>query len=573
MKKMLIVIFLGFFCTGLFAQDHLLVTEICVSPTDGEFIEIYNPTNETIDLTNYYISDATYSPEGTFYYNTVTGNGGGGSFADFNAKFPDGATIAAGAYQILALTGSAAFSAVYGMDPTYELFEDDAAPDAIPDMLEATAGSIAGQGGLSDAGEVVVMYMWDGQSDLVQDVDYVLWGDKAEAVDKTGVSVDGPDADSDATPYLADTATDDQAVVNADNDDDEDPHDDGMSAQRILSVEDLENWLDGNGITGHNETSEDVSWKGGIWCLNTAPTPGARALGDSLNIADLQYIRAEDIGSDANDDSPFTGDTLTVSGIMMVGPREIYLGARWGAFIQDETGGPWSGFFVIQNDTSVSGTMITSAQTGDKIRMTGVLDEYPTGANTPSITQFALITDPVTPIEFVDFGLPIPDPIVLTPGDIGASGVTADPQLSERWEGVLARFEMLTVTANGLPGNIMTAGDETGSIGIDDYFNATSTIVSNNGGVWPGFPAGTKINVTGFIRGGTSSGTVTINPRTLDDIEVASAPPEITDIARDPVSVTPTDDVEISATIVDAQTSVAKAEILAWMVVGMRSLR
>ena len=48
-------------------------------------------------------------------------------------------------------------------------------------MREATAGSVNGQGGLSNGGEVVVMYTWDGSSDLVTDVDYAVWGDKVEA--------------------------------------------------------------------------------------------------------------------------------------------------------------------------------------------------------------------------------------------------------------------------------------------------------------------------------------------------------------------------------------------------------
>ena len=49
------------------------------------------------------------------------------------------------------------------------------------------------------SGEVVILYTWDGASDLVQDIDYAVWGDKVEGVDKSGVGVDGPDADADAT--------------------------------------------------------------------------------------------------------------------------------------------------------------------------------------------------------------------------------------------------------------------------------------------------------------------------------------------------------------------------------------
>jgi len=159
---------------------HLLITEFVVTPTEGEFIEIFNPNDVAVDLSNYYITDATFANGGVFYYKIVTGNGGGGGFGDFNARFPAGSSIGPGEHQTLALSGSANFLTTYGVEPTYELYEDDAAPDAIPDMEEATSGSIGGQGGLSNSGEVLVLYYWDGMSDLVQDVDYVVWGDEAK---------------------------------------------------------------------------------------------------------------------------------------------------------------------------------------------------------------------------------------------------------------------------------------------------------------------------------------------------------------------------------------------------------
>ena len=84
------------------------------------------------------------------------------------------------------LNGSDNFFSTYSISPTYELYEDGS-PDGIPDMREALAGSINNQGGLTNGGEVVILYHWDGASDLVTDLDYVVWVDKNEAVDKTGV--------------------------------------------------------------------------------------------------------------------------------------------------------------------------------------------------------------------------------------------------------------------------------------------------------------------------------------------------------------------------------------------------
>ena len=251
---------------GASPSDDLLLTEIVVTPTAGEMVEIHNPTAGAVDLTDVYLTDATFAPGGTFYYNIVTGsNSGGGGFADWNARFPAGASIAAGDYQTVALAGSDSFFAQYGVDPTYELFEDGASADAIPDMLEATPGSVNNQGGLSNSGEVVILYRWDGASDLVEDIDYAVWGDKAEAVDKTGVATDGPDADAAATMYAPDTAIIAQDPI------DTGAHTFGSSWQRADLTEGTEAQSGGNGSFGSDETSENLSVTWG----ETAPTPNA----------------------------------------------------------------------------------------------------------------------------------------------------------------------------------------------------------------------------------------------------------------------------------------------------------
>jgi predicted extracellular nuclease len=252
-------------CGGPAGLD-LLLTEIVVTPTGGEFVEIYNPTGATIDLSDVYLTDATFTGGSTFYYNIVTGtNAGGGGFSDFHARFPDGATIASGEFQTVAIAGSDAFFAEYGIDPTYELFEDGGSADAIPDMREALPGSINDQGGLTNGGEVVVLYTWDGSSDLVQDLDYAVWGDKDEAVDKTGLAIDGPDGDSTTSTYLDDTAVASQDVISTG------AHGNGLSFQRVDFTEGAEVTTGGNGATGADETSEDLS---NTWADDLAPTPG-----------------------------------------------------------------------------------------------------------------------------------------------------------------------------------------------------------------------------------------------------------------------------------------------------------
>jgi len=261
MKSLYSILFLILFLSVFaFGQDHILFTEIVVTPTAGEFVEIYNNTGSTIDLTDYYLTDGTES--GAYYYNIVTGaNAGGESNYDFHVRFPASSTIASGEFQTIAING-ANFVATYALQPNYEIFSSDA---GIPDMIEAFTTTITTSSGISNAGEVIILYYWDGSSDLVQDIDYVVWGDKNEAVDKTGISIDGPDPGTTTSTYLNDTATNSQISVSSDA-----PHAFGESSQRLNLIENGETQSGGNGITGHDETSEDLATSFQVG----APNPG-----------------------------------------------------------------------------------------------------------------------------------------------------------------------------------------------------------------------------------------------------------------------------------------------------------
>jgi len=264
---------------AMLMSEKILLSEVAF---DGEFIEIYNPNNQAVDLSDFYLTDATFSPSSQFYYTIVNGsNPGGGGFQDFHARFPDGASIGAGEYQTMSLLGSDHFIQTFGMNPTYELFEDNGSADLIPDMREAFSGSINNQGILSNSGEVAILYKWDGLSDLVQDVDYVVWGDKNEAVDKSGVSIDGPDANADNSTYQNETiiASQDIASTGATGL--------GLSIHRIDYSEGTQTTSGGNGITGGDETSENLS---STWTTLTAPTPNAGEECNSIITLDFELI-------------------------------------------------------------------------------------------------------------------------------------------------------------------------------------------------------------------------------------------------------------------------------------------
>jgi Cu/Zn superoxide dismutase len=252
----------------VFAQDdHVLISEFVVTPTAGEFIEIFNPTSRTIDLSRYYLTDDVTSNNND-YVKIVNGASAlSVSTADFLVKFPEGASLGPHEAQTIAFSDTA-FRRTYGISANYEIFSSTAdVPDMTPIVVRANAG-------LTNAGETIVFFTWDGASDLVQDVDYVVWGNKTAAVDKSGLEIDGPDADTSASTYRNDTPVANQTVVNADNDGDSEPHNLGESAQRVR-LEAGETLTGGNGLTGHNETSENLSFAGGSWASSAAPTPGS----------------------------------------------------------------------------------------------------------------------------------------------------------------------------------------------------------------------------------------------------------------------------------------------------------
>ncbi len=240
--------------------DHLLLGEVVVqarSPytTFGSvYIEVVNPTASSIDLSDYYLTNGHDSQLGLLYWNVVSGqNVGGGTSGTFLARFPHGMSIAAGQRLVVSLAGSTQFNQAYGFLPDIELFEDGVAPDTVPEMREVFTGSIArGLGSantntpaLGTTADSLVLFRWDGTSETVQDVDYLFWGANTRyRVDKTAV-----------TGYQPDTAVGSQSGPAA-------APNFGQSFRRANLIETTEPQTGGNGITGHDETGEDLnaSW-------------------------------------------------------------------------------------------------------------------------------------------------------------------------------------------------------------------------------------------------------------------------------------------------------------------------
>lgn len=272
----------------LFATDHLLISEVVLQPSAGEFVLITNPSSSSIQMGNYYLTDATDKANAKYYYNLPGGaDYWSGSSTDFIARFPD-TTLTAGASLILSLARHSDYQTTYGSSADLSLKDD---------MLDAIDGvsTIGGSPNvkLDNTAETLILFYWDGVAATVQDVEYLMWGtDSATAsaytIDKSAV-----------TGYVADTAVELQSYMPT--------HLDGSKLIRN-SDEGTETTSGGNGITGHDETSENLADTWSVVDL-TIVKPAISAVGYSPSNPET----TEDItiSADVTDDIGITSVTLT----------------------------------------------------------------------------------------------------------------------------------------------------------------------------------------------------------------------------------------------------------------------
>lgn len=134
-------------------SGSLLISEVLYDPAGsdpaGEWLEVYNPQSEPIDLSVFKLGDEE------------TPLGGEGMF-----QFPS-STVILPAQTLVIASEAAEFYAIYGLLPDLEL--NDTHP-AIPQMLRYTAWA-SGEVNLSDSGDELLLL--DGQNRLV---DALSWG-------------------------------------------------------------------------------------------------------------------------------------------------------------------------------------------------------------------------------------------------------------------------------------------------------------------------------------------------------------------------------------------------------------
>ncbi len=270
----------------------LLITELNtgknINPYEGmfqiapEFIEIHNPNDFDVDMSDYYLTDAiSYVVGAQLYWNITTGTAdqttiGGGHYNDFTARFPDGYTMAPGQTIVVSMASSGWFEGVYGRLPDLEMYEDERSIEGIPAMRsvfpDTTQNSIFTPGrdpGSDDMprgipemeeywGEPLILYHWEEGAPTVTDVDIFIWG--ASKTGQYAYSFDKSEVDG----YLDDTPIADQDWF-------EDIDETGnVSYTRLDAEEGTQLTFGSNGVLGRDETSEN-------WTMTfdkVYPTPG-----------------------------------------------------------------------------------------------------------------------------------------------------------------------------------------------------------------------------------------------------------------------------------------------------------
>lgn len=235
--------------------DHLLISEVAyntVNDTATNFIEVHNPTASAVALDAYFVSDEPRS-----YFQVVRGRV---DTRNVILQFPAGASIPPGGRVVVTEAADpflreffgGSLEAFQGQAGNPQLFERRETLTTVPNMVAHTLTNNVLN--LRTTGDAAILFWWDGAANLVRDVDIVVWLSAAEVPNKTGQSNNGVSYAQDLPSTLLGGAT--TAGTH--------------SLQRKDATEPNERPAGGNGLTGHDETSED--W---TTLVNARATPGA----------------------------------------------------------------------------------------------------------------------------------------------------------------------------------------------------------------------------------------------------------------------------------------------------------
>lgn len=305
---------------------------------------------------------------------------------------------------------------------------------------------------------------------------------------------------------------------------------------------------------------------------------------DTVSIYDIQFVPQQDL-QNCIDTSVYEGRQVHFVGVVSVdGNRsEVVSGSISGGHrpflnVQDTAnsgaGGPFLGVDVmgVIDGTSNPYPGFENLIAGDIIEVTGTVGSFDGETQITPVSSSAIT---------VIGNQNAPSPIVVSVGDLNDANRENKLETGEQWEGSYVELQNVTVSAvNFFSGGSrvsMDVVDLNGNmINVSDRFVAQklpshSTVNPQSPfstGNFTAPPVGTQYShIRGFIvhsgNGCTGFGGrgYEINPAYDSDYQIGVAPPNITNITRDKVVPTSSDDVVISADISDFDGSITSATL------------
>lgn len=267
------------------------------------------------------------------------------------------------------------------------------------------------------------------------------------------------------------------------------------------------------------------------------------------------------------------GDTVTVTG-KVVAPsvvnasgndfRVLLRGTSSRTiYIQDTTNNLWSGITVRQGDT-VSNTNITNLDSGMKVTLTGIVQEFSLNGITNTTTQLKL--DSLSLIQILPTIKRRPQPTIVNISDFDSLG-NVRHLAGEKYEGMYVQINNVTIgpQSSNTQRHVRALLDGQGNkIYIRDFSNFFSLSPSppNGWSNWSPPSAGASVNfIRGVIIEGANIGDGSFNgnpafpyvivPIYPNDLSIGNTPPFISSVSRNPGVPKPGNVVNVNAVVSD----------------------
>ncbi len=294
-----------------------------------------------------------------------------------------------------------------------------------------------------------------------------------------------------------------------------------------------------------------------------------------VTLQDINFIH-DSLNPSLWPNSPLAGDTVRVQGQVLVTPvvnaqtdRRTILsaGSRWASYIQANDASEWSGLMILQNDTTVQGTLLDIVDTTGTYEFTGIVTPY------PPATELVLITAP-QPIEIslIQQHAKRPDPIPLTIDSCYLPDGSFNYNL-RKYLGMYVIFQAdeshPLITSDLITGSGSTAGgfniNDLNGHKIQMYAQSRNFKTGTSYALRPTYtppPAGSQLSyVKGLLEAYNSVWEIV--PLYSDDLgPILVSPPSISNVKRNPAIVGPNDNVTVTATVKGLQGAVVTSAVL-----------